>query len=379
MKRHSPRLIAGLAMLSLGFFDGILGVAWLAIHQSVDTRIESIGVALALVGGGSALGSALAPYVLKTVSHLTLLKAALVTQCMIMLILGLSESLVVFAALYGVRGVANGFAHASLNAFFAPRMTGAHLMNVHGGWGIGIASAGLTTGWILSQGFDWWIPYALGGLLTLIAVCCLWVARPTLHGLMMHSSDDSSAFSGISAPMICAILGGFVYVGLEQGVGNWISVVMVAMHAVDAGFAGLATGLFWSALTLGRFTLGLIRLPEHQILIGASGCVLISLACLPFAPAYAQIGLYVLTGLAMAPIAPFILVFGARMVPAGARDAMLSMQIVSFSAGAAVIPALFGVVATEFSIERVLVGFVGVACLLLIAVVATLKNLENRC
>ena len=32
---HSPRMIAGLAMLSLGFFDGILGVAWLSIHDDL--------------------------------------------------------------------------------------------------------------------------------------------------------------------------------------------------------------------------------------------------------------------------------------------------------------------------------------------------------
>jgi len=89
--------------------------------------------------------------------------------------------------------------------------------------------------------------------------------------------------------------------------------------------------------------------------------------------------LYGLTGLAMAPIAPFILVIGARMVPASARDAMLSIQIVGFSAGAAVIPAVFGVVATEFSIERVLVGFVSVACMLLIAVMATLNQQESTC
>mgnify|MGYP001597870031 FL=1 len=366
-------------MLSLGFFDGILGVAWLAIHQSIDAKIESIGVALALVGGGSALGSAIAPLILKSISHLALLKAALVTQCMIMLILGVSESLSVFAALYGIRGLANGLAHASLNAFFAPRMSGSHLMNVHGGWGIGIASAGLMTGWILSQGLTWWIPYALGGLLTLIAVCSLWVSRRSLQDLGTHGTGDSSVFSGVSVPMIWAVLSGAVYVGLEQGVGNWISVVMVAMYAVDAGFAGLATGLFWGALTFGRFTLGLIQMPERWILTGASVAVLISLACLPFAPAYGQMALYGLTGLAMAPIAPFILVIGARMVPATARDAMLSIQIVGFSAGAAVIPAVFGVVATEFSIERVLVGFVSVACMLLIAVMATLKQQESAC
>lgn len=366
-------------MLALGFFDGILGVAWLAVHQSVDARIESIGVALALVGGGSVLGSALAPWVLTRVPHLTVLKAALASQCFVMLTLGLSDSLAVFAALYGVRGVANGFAHASLNAFFAARMTGPHLMNVHGGWGIGIASAGLITGWLLSHGYAWWIPYVIGGVITVLAILCLWLARPALHQLVMHPSIDSSTLSGVSAPMIWIVLSGFLYVGLEQGVGNWISVIMVATHAVDAGFAGLATGLFWGALTVGRFALGWIRLPDHVMLLSASVSVLACSMCLPFAPALGQLGLFTVVGLAMAPIAPFILVLGARIVSADARDAMLSIQIVGFSAGAALIPAMFGVVAAGISIAHVWVGFVSVACLLVVAVMATLNSQEIRC
>ena len=366
-------------MLSLGFFDGVLGVAWLAAHQGLNTGVESIGTVLALVGGGSALGSAMAPLVLKTLTHLTLLKAALLIQCVVMLLLGVSETLWIFATLYGIRGLANGFAHASLNAFFAPRMTGAHLMNVHGGWGIGIASAGLSTGWMVSHNFDWWAPYILGASLTLVAACWLWAARPRLQDLVVQSAHHASAFSGISIPMIWAILSGSVYVGLEQGVGNWISVVIVAMHGVDAGFAGLATGLFWSALTFGRFALGWIQLSERRVLIAASLCVLISLAGLPFVSAETQLGLYALAGLSMAPIAPFTLVLGARMVSADSRDAMLSIQIVGFSVGAAMIPALFGVIASGFSIERVLVGFVAVACLLLVALIAMLNHQENRC
>ena len=43
MMVHSPRMIAGLAMLSLGFFDGTLGVAWLSIHNGLGVSLESLG------------------------------------------------------------------------------------------------------------------------------------------------------------------------------------------------------------------------------------------------------------------------------------------------------------------------------------------------
>jgi hypothetical protein len=83
-----------------------------------------------------------------------------------------------------------------------------------------------------------------------------------IQDLGTHGTGDSSVFSGVSVPMIWAVLSGAVYVGLEQGVGSWISVVMVAMHAVDAGFAGLQRR-FLSLLLFSLPTLGLIQMPER--------------------------------------------------------------------------------------------------------------------
>ena len=70
---HSPRMIAGLAMLSLGFFDGILGVAWLSIHDDLGVSLESLGWVLGAVGVGSAFGSAMFPTVVRSLSHLNVL------------------------------------------------------------------------------------------------------------------------------------------------------------------------------------------------------------------------------------------------------------------------------------------------------------------
>ena len=77
MMVHSPRMIAGLAMLSLGFFDGTLGVAWLSIHNDLGVSLESLGWVLGAVGVGSAFGSAMFPTVVRSLSHLNVLALSL--------------------------------------------------------------------------------------------------------------------------------------------------------------------------------------------------------------------------------------------------------------------------------------------------------------
>ena len=76
----------------------------------------------------------------------------------------------------------------------------------------------------------------------------------------------------------------------------------------------------------------------------------------------------------MAPMSAFILTAGSRLVPAGKRDLMMAIQVLSFSAGAAVIPAALGGVASVTSIAMVHIGFIGVAALLIVSIWITVKE-----
>ena len=163
---HSLRMIAGLAMLSLGFFDGILGVAWLSIHDDLGVSLESLGWVLGAVGVGSAFGSAMFPTVVRNLSHLNVLALSLGVQAIVCMLVILTNQYWLLVILYAARGFFNGLAHASLNAYFAQRISPQHLMNIHGGWGVGTALAGFLCGVLITTDWGWEPVYLIGGTLS---------------------------------------------------------------------------------------------------------------------------------------------------------------------------------------------------------------------
>ena len=67
--------------------------------------------------------------------------------------------------LYAARGFFNGLAHASLNAYFVQRISPQHLMNIHGGWGVGTGLAGFLCGVLITTDWGWESVYLIGGTL----------------------------------------------------------------------------------------------------------------------------------------------------------------------------------------------------------------------
>jgi fucose permease len=210
--------------------------------------------------------------------------------------------------------------------------------------------------------------------LSLVAMSAVFVTRHNFHHLDVSSaSADHGAFR-MTLPIIFAVVSGALYVGLEQGVGNWVSSILVAMDGASIQEAGVATGLFWGGLTLGRFTLTRIPVSTAQMLRWASTLIGVILIVLIFLPKEFKIIAYAVLGFAMAPMSAFILTAGSRLVPFEKRDLMMAIQVLSFSAGAAVVPAAFGGVAAITSIVAVPMGFIGVALLLIFSIWITVKR-----
>ena len=119
-------------MLSLVFFDGILGVAWIAAHTALNASIDQLGWILGFMGIGSALGAVTAPWLTRTYHPLVVLRGALMVQMCLMLMIFTVPSIAGLAIFYGLRGLANGMAHATLNGYLGPRIGAKKLMTVHG-------------------------------------------------------------------------------------------------------------------------------------------------------------------------------------------------------------------------------------------------------
>ena len=376
MRSLSPRMVSSVCMLSLGFFDGILGVAWIAAHTALNASIDQLGWILGFMGIGSALGAVTAPWLTRTYHPLVVLRGALMVQMCLMLMIFTVPSIAGLAIFYGLRGLANGMAHATLNGYFGPRIGAKKLMTVHGSWGIGTATAGLIAGIALDLKAPWFVAYLMGALLCAVGIAQLFRIRQRFDVLEpLASLNQSSDRITWSLGIVAVIVSGALYVGLEQSVGNWTGSLLMNQFSLDGGLTGIAVGLFWGALTIGRFTLGLLPISERTLLLVSSVVLCLTLLGLLVAPSPALAIIALTTaGLAMAPLAPFLLSLGSQMVPRQQHMTLTSLQIVAFSLGAAAIPALLGLTAATAGLSIIYIGFLGVAIALCVGVIISLHD-----
>lgn len=152
---------------------------------------------------------------------------------------------------------------------------------------------------------------------------------------------------GYVAMMVAAI---FLYVGAEVSVSAGIPLYLKDRFGIDISRTGLlGTGLFFLALTLGRFSGGVIlnwMKPKSFFLATSIVSILGLLAIFAPSPAVAATGFFV-TGLGFANIFP--LVFSITVDAMPDHTNALSGLMVTAIVGAAFVPPLMGYVSDLFS------------------------------
>jgi fucose permease len=131
------------------------------------------------------------------------------------------------------------------------------------------------------------------------------------------------------------------YVGLEIGVGGWMTSHLESLGRQSVEAASLTSG-FWLAMAVGRLLAVLIpdRIPPPAVVISGTAIASIALLCALNSTA-APIA-YIVTGLAIAPVFPTGLVWLTRLRPGDSRAT--SWMFPATMVGGGVIPAGIGIV-----------------------------------
>lgn len=165
----------------------------------------------------------------------------------------------------------------------------------------------------------------------------------------------------------------FLYVGAEVSVSAGIPLFLKEQFSLDITRVGLlGTGLFFTALIIGRFCGGLILnwVAASKFLMLSCALGLVGLFCL-YAPVsgIAVTGFF-LTGLGFANIFP--LIFSAAMEHMPERTNEISGLMVTAIVGGAIVPPLMGLVADHSSVQ---IGFmVPIAAILYVGATALLTR-----
>ena len=195
--------------------------------------------------------------------------------------------------------------------------------------------------------------YAVAILITLLAVSGLKVQekrskdRPATLGSCLKLLGNGYVFA-----MVMAI---FLYVGAEVCVSSGIPLFLKESYQVDVNSLGLlGTGLFFLALTIGRFSGGVILnwMSARKFFIATSFVSILALAGLFVPDRTVAVISFFLAGLGFANIFPLAFSLTVESLPQFTNE--LSGLMVTAIVGGAILPPLMGLVSDRSS---VLIGF----------------------
>jgi len=192
--------------------------------------------------------------------------------------------------------------------------------------------------------------YTVALLITVLAVSALHVSRqPSEHKAATLGSCLALLKNGYVLAMVGAI---FLYVGAEVCVSAGIPLFLKERFDIDINRVGLlGTGLFFTALTIGRLSGGVILnwAAPRKFLVATSAASIIGLLALFLPVPGVAVAGFCLAGLGFANIFPLIFSIAVDSMPQ--RTDELSGLMVTAIVGGALLPPLMGVVADRTSVQ----------------------------
>jgi fucose permease len=350
--------LASLAFVSLGLPDGLLGAAWPSLRASFGQPLDAQGALLVVFTTGYVAASFGAGSFLARLNLGHLLALSGLATGLALLGYASSPFWWILVALSLLLGAGGGAIDAGINTW-ASTTHGPRMLNwLHACWGVGAALGPALVVLALEADRSWRLAYGCVGLgqlglaLGFTATGRSWKVAPEGSG-----PPDVAPPAGETLRLPAARWGAltyFVYTGIEVGFGVWAFTLFTEGRGIAPAAAGLWLSTYWGALTASRLlvSVGAGRVsPEAlvraSLVLAALGSALV---WLDGAPALGFAGL-TLVGLACGPVFPTLMATTPGRVPPGHAPHAVGFQVAAAALGAALLPALLGVVARRLGLE----------------------------
>jgi fucose permease len=348
------------SFISLGLPDGVMGVAWPAVRVDMGQPLAAVGV-FTLVGTVcAAVSSYFAGAIVKRVGTGAVVAASCLMTALALVGYGFAPSFMWLVALSIPMGIGAGAVDTSLNHFVAAHYSSRHMNWLHGFWGVGATLGPLIMSWAVANPAGWTLGTRTIGLMQLALAVVLFLtlslwAREKI--MLADGAPASSAATSLQAfkplntkAMWLAPTSFLLYVSAEMGTGLWAASILATDRGMPLAQAGVWVAVYFGAITVGRFAVGLVanwlgnrKLVQLGICLAALGAALF--AAHGWVGDLSLAGL-VLMGLGCAPVFPSLMHETARRFPDDIARTVISRQMIFAYIGIAVIPAAFGLLAT---------------------------------
>ena len=256
-------VLACWSMTSVGIVIGSLGPLLVPISDTFHLRLAQMGLPIVSHSTGFLSANILLAFLWKTNrARLFLVLPSLVASLALVSISLVRTPWLLLVILFFV-GTSQGVLHTSLDCFFS-EVSGeerARPLNwLHIFFGIGAILGPLLVGILLAYSERWGLVYLFTGLASFPLPVLFWRSRLYRDGLSSGSTLTPVSHD-LNRPVVSplfwlAILGMFLYAGLELSFGSWTPVFLVRIREVSVVSASYSISVFWLTMVAGRFLFG---------------------------------------------------------------------------------------------------------------------------
>lgn len=353
-------VLSFVGFIALGLPDAVIGVAWPAIRRYFQLPQDALGPLFVTATVGSVIASTATGAILRRLSIGDLLALSCALTGISLFSYTIAPTWMVLVALGLLTGFGAGSIDAAINTHAATRYS-ARVVNVlHAFYGVGAAAGPALMTAVLTADREWQLGYRIiVGIEISLAVAFVLSRKhwppPTPAHEEHHRAANLLETLRLGKVQL-SLLVFFLYTGCEASAGAWVFSLLYEARDIATASAGTAVSLYWGGLFASR--LGYALLPADMspdavvklcIVTALVGMIALASNLHPLLDTAA----ITLVGFASGPIFPsLIATTPARVGPKHTANAV-GLQVSLGAVGLAVFPAVCGLIAQDWGLERI--------------------------
>jgi fucose permease len=381
--------LAFIGFISLGLPDAVIGVAWPSVRDTFHLRQDAVGMVLVISGVGYLLSSFFAGRLMLTFGIGLVLAVSTGLVAAAMFGFGFSPMWLAFLLCSLVHGLGSGAIDSGLNGYAAHHMSARQMIWLHACYCFGALIGPIVMSTLIASGRHYSAGYsAVGGTMLAMSIMFLITCRswgessPVVEKKLLPVSAGVVLRHSMVWIQMAVF---FLYTGLEVTFSQWTFTVLTESRSVSPEAAGIAVGVYWGSIGIGRVVSGFIadRIGIDRLLrfclIGAGSGALLFAARLPVEADFVGLAF---AGLGLAPVFPCLMSRTPQRLGTELSTHAIGFQIGAAMIGAAAVPGMLGVIAGMGGLEAVPIGAVvlfGVLTLLHEALIRIQNVAANQC
>nr|WP_202555982.1 MFS transporter [Paenibacillus silvestris] len=366
-------IVIYLSFISLGIPDSLLGSAWPVIRPDIGASFGFAGILSMIVAGGTIVSSLASGRLVQRAGtgNITLISCCLTAGAL--LGFSMAPSMIWLVVLAIPLGLGGGAIDAALNHYVAENYKAHHMNWLHCFWGVGATLGPIIMSFYIAEHNSWRDGYTTVSMIQFTLAIVLFVTLPLWKrvavsreagglnskvsqekpGELIQPAASSKAsvlqIKGVKQTLIAFLF----YCGVESTAGLWGASYLVGARNMTAETAAGWISLYYGGITIGRLITGFITMKVHnRVLIRCSQIIAIVggvIVLLP-QPQVFLVGL-ILIGIGLAPIYPGLLHETPYRFGSENSAKLMGFQMAVAYTGSTFLPPLFGVLATQTTIN----------------------------